>query len=67
MGNGFVCDEAVGDDTLFMGSLDHRRFTAFIGSYVTFLAGIAVIDILLHDGLDRSDPDLVDHLCADLV
>ena len=66
MGNGLRRGEAAGDDALLPGSLDNGRFTAFVSGFTTAAAGIAVIDMLLHDGLGGNDLELVDHLSTDL-
>ena len=64
MGNGFRCGKTAGDDVLLPECFHNGSLDIF---FVAVLAGVAVIDMLLHDDLSRNDPELVDHLGADLV
>ena len=63
VGNSLRRGKTAGDNALFVGSLDHRRLDVLL---VALPAGIAVIDMLLDNGLGRNDFKLVDHLGADL-
>ena len=66
MGNGFRCGKAAGDDVLLSGSLYNRSLTAFVSTFTTALAGIGVIDMLLHDSLRRDDLEFINYLGTDL-